>query len=71
MNGPKLKFGHLIPDNLEQFVVDGIEICCDCGSEETTILTSGIYCRGCRNFKLFHNRLNDRFRPTGTVLDID
>jgi len=71
MNGTKLKFGHLIPNNNKQFVVDGIEICCECGSEQATILTSGLYCRHCRSFRLFHNRLNDRFRPTGTVLDFD
>jgi len=71
MNGTKLKFGHLIPDKNKRFAVDDIKICCDCGSEETTILRSGLYCRGCRSFRLFHNRLNNRYRLTGTVLDFD
>jgi len=72
MNGTQLKFGHLLPwNNDRKFAIDGIEICCDCGSIETTILARGIYCRTCRNFRLFHNRFNDRFRLTGTVLDFD
>ncbi len=72
MNGTQLKYGHLLPINHDRnFAVDGIEICCDCGSSETTTLSSGIYCRICRSFRLYHNRLNDRFRSTGTVLDFD
>ncbi len=71
MNGTQLKFGHLIPDNNRRFVLDGIKICWDCGSEKTTVLRSGIYCRICRSFRLFYNRLNDRYRPTDTVLDLD
>ncbi len=72
MNGTQLKYGHLLPwNNDRKFAIDGIEICCDCGSIETTILTRGIYCRTCRNFRLYHNRLNNRFRLTGTVLDFD
>ncbi len=72
MNGAQLKFGHLLPWNADRnFAVDGIEICCDCGSSETKTLSSGIYCRICRSFRLYLNRLNDRFRLTGTVLDFD
>jgi len=71
MNGTQLKFGHLIPDNNRRFVIDGIKICCDCGSEITTVLRRGLYCRVCRSFRLFLNRLNDRYRPTDTVLDLD
>jgi len=72
MNGTQLKFGHLLPwNNGRNFAVEGIEICCECGSIKTTILSSGIYCRICRSFRLYLNRLNDRFRSTGTVLDFD
>ena len=71
MNGTQLKYGHLLPLNDDRnFAVDGIEICCDCGSSETIILSSAIYCRICRSFRLYLNRLNDRFRSTGTVLDL-
>ena len=72
MNGTQLRFGYLLSWNDDQkFAVEGIEICCDCGSTETTILTSGIYCRTCRSFRLYLNRLNNRYRSSGTVLDFD
>ena len=71
MNGIHLKFGHLIPNYNKRYIIDGIKICCDCGSEKTTVLRSGLYCRGCRSFRQFLSRLNDRYRPTNTVLDAD
>ena len=71
MNGPQLEFAHLVPENNKKFAIDGIEICCDCGSVKTTILTLGIYCRGCRSFRLFKEKLSYPYRPTGTVLDLD
>jgi len=71
MNIVQLKYGHLLPDNTKKYAVKRIKICIDCGSIKTTILTRGIYCRICRSFRLFHNRLNDRYRQTNTVLDID
>ena len=71
MNDTQLQYGHLLPDNTQKYAVDGIEICIDCGSIETTILTRGLYCRTCRSFRLFHNRLNDMYRHTDTVLDFD
>ena len=36
--------------------VEGIRVCIECGSPDTTILTKGIYCRDCRSFKLFRRR---------------
>ena len=36
--------------------VAGIMICIECGSPNTTILTKVIYCRDCRNFKLYRKR---------------
>jgi len=72
MNGPKLKFANLVPENDKKFAVDGVEICCDCGSEKTTILTSGIYCRSCRSFRLFENKVKEEYHYlTGTILDLD
>jgi DNA-directed RNA polymerase subunit RPC12/RpoP len=71
MNGPQLKFAHLIPENNKKFAIDGIVICCDCGNQNTTILTFGIYCRDCRNFRLFRDKASNEYRPTGTVLDLD
>jgi len=36
--------------------VEGIMICIECGSPNTTVLTKAIYCRDCRDFKLFRKR---------------
>ena len=36
--------------------VEGIRVCIECGSPNTTILTEAIYCRDCRIFKLFRKR---------------
>ncbi len=36
--------------------VEGIMVCIECGSPNTTILTKAIYCRDCRGFKLFRKR---------------
>jgi len=71
MNGLKLKFQDLIPENNKKFVIDGIKICCDCGNAETTILTFGMYCRMCRSFRHFKNKLETPYHLTGTVLDLD
>lgn len=56
MNGIQLKFGHLLPEFKEEFVNDGVKICCECGSLETTILTRAIYCRSCQSFRSFKKR---------------
>jgi len=56
MNVLQLKFGHLLPEIKEKFVNEDIEICCECGGLETTILTRGIYCRVCRSFRSFKER---------------
>jgi len=37
-------------------IVEGIMICIECGSPNTTVLTKAIYCRDCRGFKLFRKR---------------
>jgi len=72
MNGPQLKYAHLVPENDKKFAVNEIVICCDCGNEKTTILTSGIYCRGCRGFRLFENKVKKEYHYlTGTILDLD
>lgn len=72
MNEPQLKYAHLVPENNKKYVVDGVEICCDCGSVKTTILTFGSYCRTCRSFRLFKNKVKKEYHyPTGTILDLD
>ncbi len=71
MNGPQLKFAHLVPENDIKLAVEGITICCDCGSPETTILTLAIYCRSCRSFRLFKEMSRRNYDLTGTVLDLD
>jgi DNA-directed RNA polymerase subunit RPC12/RpoP len=43
--------------------VEGIRVCIECGSPNTTILTKAIYCRDCRSFKLFRKR-----KSTKTIL---
>jgi len=36
--------------------IEGIRVCIECGSPNTTILIKAIYCRDCRSFKLFRKR---------------
>jgi len=43
--------------------VEGIRVCIECGTPNTTILTKAIYCRECRIFKPFRKR-----KSTNTVL---
>ena len=71
MNSVELEFAHLVPENNTKFAVNGITICIDCGSVETTILTFGMYCRICQSFRLFKPMLRKKYQPTGTVLDLD
>ena len=72
MNGSQLKFADFVPENNEKCVVEGVEICCECGSTEITILTFGIYCRICRSFRLYKNKVKKEYHyPTGTILDLD
>ena len=51
-------------DENNEKTVDGIIVCIECGSPNTTILTKAIYCRDCRSFKLFRKR-----KSTKTVLE--
>ena len=71
MNNVEVNFEHLIPENYKNNVIDGIEICCDCGGINTTILTYGIYCQTCRKFRHFIKKLTTTYRLTGTTLDLD
>ena len=71
MQAQELKFAGLVPENDKKYAVDGIVICCNCGSEQTTILNFGIYCRDCRSFRLFREMTRRSYEPTGTVLDLD
>jgi len=41
------------PEETNKKIVEGIIICIECGSPNTTILTQAIYCRDCRKLKLF------------------
>lgn len=56
---------------LKEGVIEGVKICLKCGSPQTTILKSAIYCRACRNFKLFKEKTKCRTYITGTTLDLD
>ena len=71
MNGLQLKFAGLVPENDKKYAVDGIVICCNCGSEKTTVLRFGIYCRACRSFRLFKEMTRRSYALTGTVWDLD
>ena len=71
MNAAQLKFADFVPENNERCVVEGVEICCECGSVEITILTFGLYCRTCQNFRLFKEMSRRNYDLTGTVLDLD
>ena len=42
--------------------VEGVMVCIECGSPNTTILTKVIYCRDCRSFKIFRKR-----KPSATL----
>jgi DNA-directed RNA polymerase subunit RPC12/RpoP len=48
-------------DESNEKTVDGIIVCIECGSPNTTILTKAIYCRDCRSFKLFRKRKPSEF----------
>ena len=52
------------PEETYEKTVEGIRVCIECGSPKTTILTKAIYCRDCRNLKLFRKRKN-----TKTILE--
>ena len=72
MNAPQLEYAYLVPENDKKFVADEVVICCDCGNEGTTILTFGLYCRGCRSFRFFENKMKKEYHHlTGTILDLD
>jgi len=71
MQAQELKFAGLVPENDKKYAVDGIVICCNCGSEQTTVLSLGIYCRDCRSFRLFTEKTGRSYELTGTVLDLD
>ena len=49
------------PEESNEKAVDGVMICIECGSPNTTILTNVIYCRDCRSFKLFRKRKPSEF----------
>ena len=42
--------------NNENSVVDGVLLCVKCGSDNTTILKKGLYCRDCRGFRVFQKK---------------
>jgi len=44
------------PEETCEIPVEGIRVCIECGSPNTTILTKAIYCRDCRSLKLFRKR---------------
>ncbi len=44
------------PEESNEKAVEGVRVCIECGSPNTTILTKAIYCRDCRNFKPFRKR---------------
>jgi len=54
------------PEETYEETVEGIRVCIECGSPDTTILTKAIYCRDCRSFKLFRKR-----KSTKTVLEFE
>jgi len=54
------------PEETHEKAVEGIMVCIECGSPNTTILTKAIYCRDCRSFKLFRKR-----KSTKTVSEFE
>ena len=44
------------PEESNEKAVEGVRVCIECGSPNTTILTKAIYCRDCQSFKLFRKR---------------
>jgi len=59
------------PEETYEKTVEGIRVCIECGSPNTTILTKAIYCRDCRRFKLFRKRKSIKtvleFRELGVI----
>jgi len=50
--------------------VEGIRVCIECGSPNTTILTKSIYCRDCRSFMLFRKRKPTEFLSQNAELGV-
>ena len=49
------------PEESNEKAVEGVMVCIECGSPNTTILTKAIYCRDCRSIKLFKKRKPSEF----------
>lgn len=53
MNASAIMKAKQFHQNNENFVVEGFLICDNCGGTSTTVLKKAVYCRNCRNFRLF------------------
>ena len=49
------------PEETYEKAVEGIIVCIECGSPNTTILTKAIYCMDCRSLMLFRKRKPSEF----------
>ena len=57
--------------NIDKSNVEGVFICITCGSTHSTILKKAVYCRDCRSFKLFTNKIQEGPVYTGHYDDDD
>jgi len=57
--------------NNENSVVDGVFICINCGSIQSTILKKAVYCRDCRSFSLIKKKTHEGPVYTGHFDDDD
>ena len=57
--------------NNENSVVDGVFICINCGSIQSTILKKAVYCRDCRSFSLITKKTHEGPVYTGHFDDDD
>jgi len=58
-------------ENIKNTVVEGVFICINCGSKYSTVLKKAVYCRDCRNFRLFRKKTQEGPAYTGHFDDDD
>ncbi len=71
MNGFVIEKTKSDSENNVKSVAEGITICINCGSIHSTILKKALYCRDCRDFRLFTKKTQEGPVDTGHYDDDD
>ena len=67
----KLDMPKVIDNKIDKSVVDGVVICCDCGSTKTTLSKKGVYCNECKRFRLFKKGKFELIKPIESYKQLD